>query len=338
MKHSITVLQIGGALLGAMIVDYFATWPYIMTPLYAIPVLIAAYRLPPRGVAGITAMVAIINIASGLLEGTPLDITLLYTSGLLIAAFLAVALARQRQVTARYARIAEQQAQESDLARQRLQQFLAMVAHDLRNPLAALFGALQVLERPELPPLSARQQQVLGLSMSSAASMIRLLDDLRDASRIGTGHFTLRKSQTDLAEIVRRVAELQQPLAPAHRLIIEMPEHLEGMWDGERLNQLLANLISNAVKYSPAGGAVRISACGKPAEACISVADQGIGLDASEMQRLFQPFTRIIHAPDIEGLGLGLYISKAIVEAHGGRIWVESTRGQGSAFKIALPR
>jgi signal transduction histidine kinase len=121
-------------------------------------------------------------------------------------------------------------------------------------------------------------------------------------------------------------------------MILDAPEHLEGMWDGERLNQLLTNLISNAVKYSPAGGAVRVSVRGGAGEACVSVADHGIGLNPSEIQRLFQPFTRMYSHQEVEGVGLGLYISKAIVEAHGGRIWVESVPGQGSTFTVALPQ
>jgi signal transduction histidine kinase len=338
MKHFRALIPIGLALIGAMVIDYLAPWPYIMTPLYAIPVLIGAYRLRPRGVVVITTLAAVINLISGRLEGTPLDVVLLYTSGLLITGYLALALARQRQDLAQYAAVAEHHAQAAELAHQRLQEFLAMVVHDLRNPLAAILGSLQVLQRPAAQILPARQQQVLQLSAAAARSMERLLDDLRDAGMIGAGHFAIRKAHADLAEIARRVAALQQTTATDHHLILDAPEHLEGMWDGERLNQLLTNLISNAVKYSPAGGAVLVSVRGAAGEACVSVADHGIGLNPSEIQRLFQPFTRMYANQGIEGVGLGLYISKAIVEAHGGRIWVESVPGQGSTFTVALPQ
>src|SRR5262245_46587280 len=101
MKHISSIVFISIALIGAIVVDYLATWPYIMTPLYAIPVLVAAYRLPPRGVAAVAVLVTGINLVSGMLEGTPIQVVLLYTSGLLIAAYLAIALADQRQKTAR---------------------------------------------------------------------------------------------------------------------------------------------------------------------------------------------------------------------------------------------
>ena len=337
-KHFRALVPIGLALIGAIVIDYLAPWPYIMTPLYAIPVLIAAYRQPPRGVAVITTLVTVINLISGLLEGTPLDVVFLYTSGLLITGYLAIALARQRQEIARYAGVAEQHAQAAELAHQRLQEFLAMVVHDLRNPLAAILGSIQLLQQPATQPLLARQQQMLQLSAAAASSMVRLVDDLRDASKIGAGHFTIRKNQIDLVEIARHVAALQQSIATKHHVILDAPERLEGMWDGERLNQLLANLISNAVKYSPAGDAVQVSVRGGAGEACVCVADHGIGLNPSEIQRIFQPFTRLHAHHGIEGVGLGLYISKAIVEAHGGRIWVESIPGQGSTFMVALPQ
>ena len=338
MKHFRALIPIGLTLIGAMVIDYLAPWPYIMTPLYAIPVLIAAYRSPPRGVAAIAGLAMVINLMSGLLEGTPLDVVLLYSSGLLTTGYLSIALARQRQEIVRYAGVAAQHTQAAELAHQRLQEFLAIVVHDLRNPLAAILGSLHMLQQSATQTFPARQQELLQLSAAAARSMGRLLDDLRDAGMIGAGHFAICKAQADLAEIARRVAALQQMTATDHDLILESPEHLEGMWDGERLNQLLTNLISNAVKYSPAGGAVRVSVRGGAGEACVSVADHGIGLNPSEIQRLFQPFTRMYANQGIEGVGLGLYISKAIVVAHGGRIWVESIPGQGSTFTVALPQ
>ena len=133
MNHFRALISIGIVLIGAMVIDYLAPWPYIMTPLYAIPVLIAAYRLPPRGVAVITTLATLINLMSGLLEGTPLDVVVLYTSGLLITGYLAIALARQQQQIARYAGVAEQHAQAADLAHQRLQEFQVQMPGRRRN-------------------------------------------------------------------------------------------------------------------------------------------------------------------------------------------------------------
>jgi signal transduction histidine kinase len=338
MDRTRALALVGITLVGAAVVDYLATWPYIMTPLYAIPVLVAAYCLPPRGAVATAALAVTINLASGLLEHTPVEVVLLYTSGLLISAFLAVALARQRQASARHAQAAEQHAQAAELARQRLQVFLGMVAHDLRNPLSAILGAAQMLDRPAAQALPPRQGQMLLLIATAAQTMDRLLADLRDASTIGAGHFAIRRAPADLVAIARQVVALQEASADGHRLILDAPVRLEGAWDGERLNQLLTNLISNAIKYSPAGGVVRVSVHESQGEARVSVADQGIGIGADETAKLFQPFARLYEGQDVPGVGLGLFISKAIVEAHGGRIWVESAPGQGSVFSVALPR
>jgi signal transduction histidine kinase len=337
MKSVNALAVIGVSLVGAIIVDYLAPWPYIMTPLYAIPVLIAAYHLPPRAVVVIAALVILINTLSGLLEGTPIEVVLLYTSGLLISAYLAIALAWQRQRTAQHAQAVEQHAQAARVAQQHLQEFLGMVSHDLRNPLAAIQGSLQVLAHQPTPALPARQQRVLQLVETAAQSMSRLLDDLRDASTIGAGRFSIRTTSTDLVVIARRAVELQRAPALDHRLILEAPMRLEGTWDDQRLNQVLTNLISNAIKYSPAGSEVRVSVRDGTDEARVCVSDHGIGLSSDQLQRLFQPFTRLYQGQEVQGIGLGLYISKAIVEAHGGRIWVESAPGQGSAFTVALP-
>jgi signal transduction histidine kinase len=210
MKHFRALTLIGLALIGAMVIDYLAPWPYIMTPLYAIPVLIAAYRLPPRGVAVIAGLATAINLISGLLEGTPLDVVLLYTSGLLITGYLAIALARQRQEIARYAGVAEQHAQAAELARQRLQEFLAMVVHDLRNPLAAILGSLQVLQRPAATPSSAPAAGVAAergggaLDGSATGRLARRWDDRRrplhdtqGPGRSGRDRSARRRAATD---------------------------------------------------------------------------------------------------------------------------------------------
>jgi signal transduction histidine kinase len=337
MKYASALIRIGAALIGAIAVDYLATWPYIMTPLYAIPMLIAAYSLPPRSVGAIAILVTLINLASGLLEGTPLEVVLLYTSGLLFSAYLAISLAWQRQETVRHARMAEQNAHATALAHQRLQQFLSMVTHDLRNPLAAILGTILLLSRRSAQIAPARQQKMLLSIEAAAKDMRQLVDDLRDAGTIGTDHFALRKSTVDLVEVARRVIDRHHPISAGHRLALEAPERLEGIWDAGRISQLLANLVSNAIKYSPDGGQVRIAIGCHAGEACVRVSDQGIGMHPDQVERLFQPFTRLYQGQEIQGLGLGLYISKAIVEAHGGRIWAESQPGQGSTFIAVLP-
>jgi signal transduction histidine kinase len=328
--YASTLLLLGATILGAIAVDYLALWPFLMTPLYAIPLLIAAYRLPPRGVGAVAALVTALNFVSGLIQNTPFVIVLLYTSGLLMTAYLGIALAWQRQLSARHA-------QDAEAAHQQLQQFLGMVTHDLSTPLSALLGYLQWLRRSAGQTTPEKQQWALSSIESAATRMCRLVDDLRDAEHTGASQFVLRRAPLDLTEIVRRVVALQQSTTASHHLILDAPEHLEAVWDGERLGQLLANLISNAIKYSPAGGDVRVTVREVASEAVVSVSDQGIGLSRAQIERLFQPFTRLYSGREIKGTGLGLYICKAIVEAHGGRIWVESTPDQGSTFTVTLP-
>jgi len=204
--------------------------------------------------------------------------------------------------------------------------------------LAAILGSLQILTRRAIQARSAREQRPLQLIETATQSISRLLDDLRDASAAGAGHFAVHTAQSDLVAIARRVVELQQVPAADHQVVLDAPAHLEGMWDGQRLDQLLTNLVSNAIKYSPAGSEVQVSVRGRAGEACVRVSDHGIGLSPDQIQRLFQPFTRLYNGQEVQGVGLGLYISKAIVEAHGGRIWVESAPGQGSTFMVTLPQ
>jgi signal transduction histidine kinase len=336
--HADPLLLIIAALLAAIIIDDLAPWPYIMTPLYAVPVLIAAHRLSPRGVGAIAALVTIVNLVSGLTQGTPLEVLLLYTAGLVMTAYLAVALAWQRQASAQHAQAAELQAQAAEAAHQRLQEFLGMIAHDLRNPLAAMLGYLQILHRRAAHITPDQQRQALASLEAAARQMGRLIDDLRDAGTIGAGRLAIRPTPVDLVEIARCVLVLHRATTTSHHLMLDAPARLEGEWDGERVSQLLANLIANAIKYSPAGGEVRVAIHAGPSEAIIRVSDHGIGLSREQIGRLFQPFTRLHSGREIDGTGLGLYISKAIVEAHGGQIRVESEPGQGSTFTVTLPQ
>jgi signal transduction histidine kinase len=320
-----------------MAVDYLAPWPFLMTPLYMVPVLIAAYRLSPRGVGAIAALVLVVNLVSGLIQGTPLEVVLLYTSGLLMVAYLAMSLAWQRQKSSYYAYEAERHAQAAEAAHQRLREFLGMITHDLRNPLAAILGYLQIIHKRPAEITSERQRRALSSIEAAAHQIDRLVGDLQDAGTIGAGHFSIQTARINLLEVARRVIDIHQALTISHQLILDAPEQLEGQWDGERVSQLLTNLVSNAIKYSPAGGEVRVTVRQTASEVVVSVSDQGIGLSREQIEQLFQPFTRLYHHRDVQGVGLGLYICKAIAEAHSGRIWVESEPGQGSTFSVALP-
>jgi signal transduction histidine kinase len=167
--------------------------------------------------------------------------------------------------------------------------------------------------------------------------MQRLVEDLFVAAQLGEGQFKLKPGPMDLAECIRQVVAEQQARASRHHLVVDGPSSLTGTWDEGRVRQMLTNIISNAVKYSPEGGEVRVAFSRANGLARVEVSDQGPGISEEDLSRLFQPFARLDRAKPVAGTGLGLFISKGIVESHGGRIWVDSEIGRGSTFVITLP-
>lgn len=230
---------------------------------------------------------------------------------------------------------AVRRAGEAEEAREHLQRFLVMVAHELRGPLTSILGYAQLLNRTR----SGTEADAQGLRTieSSARRVSRLTQDLLDAGRIGAGTFTIRTRQTDLTALMREVAETQRAANPARNIVVEADDPIVGNWDDERIVQLVTNLASNALKYSPSGEVVELRAYRQGDEAVVEVIDHGAGISPGQLQRLFQPFSRLDQTASIQGVGLGLYIARGIVEAHGGRIQVESALGQGSRFIIVLP-
>jgi signal transduction histidine kinase len=167
--------------------------------------------------------------------------------------------------------------------------------------------------------------------------MRRLVDDLRDAARIGAGQFGVRRAPTDLVAVARQVAAELQATTRRHWIVVEAPARLEGRWDRDRVGQLLTNLVANAIRYAPDGGPIRIGLARRDDEAVLSVRDEGIGMSPEQIERLFRAFSRVHPDQPAQGLGLGLCIAKAIVDGHGGRIWVESAPGKGTTISAALP-
>jgi signal transduction histidine kinase len=172
--------------------------------------------------------------------------------------------------------------------------------------------------------------------------MNRLISDLLDVSRMTDQQLELRLQRIDLVTLVRHVVEQQQPLAPQHPFTVQLPATpLVGWWDGGRLEQVLLNLLNNAVKYTPQGGPITVTVRGDAAQGCVIVAvrDTGIGIPPDSLSHLFTRFYRAPNARQIRstGLGIGLYVSQQIVRAHGGEITVESTPGTGTTLSIRLP-
>ncbi|MCC6238177.1 MAG: PAS domain-containing protein [Dehalococcoidia bacterium] len=214
------------------------------------------------------------------------------------------------------------------------QEFLAMASHELRNPLAALKGyASLMLRRGRYDEAGARA------IVQQANHLERLVRDLLDITTATTGHFRLRLDAVDLVEVARTAVNEQQRTTMRHRVQLrQAPTELIGVWDADRVHQILTNLLSNAIKYSPDGGDVAVDIVPTEVSVRIRVEDQGIGIAPDERETIFQRFYRVeSQTGRTEGLGLGLDVTRALVEAHRGRIELESEVGKGSVFTVLLP-
>ena len=222
-------------------------------------------------------------------------------------------------------------------------QVLATVSHDLRTPLAAIYGQAQLLAReaardctPEAPRRARRAVAI----MDGARRMTAMVDELLDVARLQAGqHLELQRETVDLLALARRVAAEQRRHAPSHSIVVDAEaERVEGEWDAPRIERVLANVVGNAVKYSPLSGEVRVSVAVDADAAVVTVRDSGIGIAPEDLGRIFEPFQRgrLAHG-QIAGQGLGLASARQIVESHDGRICAQSTLGSGSTFTIRLP-
>ncbi len=226
-------------------------------------------------------------------------------------------------------------------ADRRKDEFLATLAHELRNPLAPLRNGLQVMK---LAAGNAEAvEQARSLMERQMAVMVRLIDDLLDVSRITRGKLPLRRERVDLASVVQSAVEGSRPLieTSAHRLTVSLPpEPIYLDADPTRLAQVFANLLTNAAKYTDKAGHIWLTAGRHEGEVVVSVRDTGIGIAAEHLPRLFEMFSQV--APALErsqgGLGIGLSLVKGLVEMHGGRIEARSEGpGKGSEFVVRLP-
>ncbi len=217
--------------------------------------------------------------------------------------------------------------------------FISSVSHELRTPLTSIMGYADLLmDRDDLPADAVRQLSVV---VRNSDRLTRLVRDLLHSAQIDVGPVQVDRTRGDLALIVRDAVEAAAPAAVASDLELTYrgPERLVMMMDQDRMRQVVDNLLSNAVKYTPPTGtvAVRLLVDGSRVE--LSVADTGIGIDSSDRDLLFTRFFRARHAEEqsIPGVGLGLSITKSIVESHGGRIEVHSEVGRGSTFRVRVP-
>ena len=217
-------------------------------------------------------------------------------------------------------------------------EFVSGISHELRTPLTSISGYIELLLEEET---SEEKRGHLGIIDRNADRLLALVTDLLFAARLQYGRLELERRDVDLREVVRQSVESARPRAAAAAVdvraeLVDVPV-VHG--EPDRLAQVLDNLVSNAIKFTPGGGRVSVALSTQNGFVCIEVSDTGIGISGAERERLFERFFRsqsVLEA-QIQGTGLGLYISKAIVEAHGGRIGVESEPGVGTTFVVELP-
>ena len=217
-------------------------------------------------------------------------------------------------------------------------EFVSTVSHDLRSPLTAILGYSELIGR--VGPLNDRQREFIQRVQASVQGITALISDLLDLGRIEAG-LDARKELLDLRPLIRQSLENLNNLivAKGQKLEVEISPSTPLIWgNAVRIQQMITNLVSNAIKYTPKGGRLGVRSRQEDGQAVLQVWDQGVGIPPAEQPYIFDKFYRASNLPeDVGGTGLGLTIVKSIVEDHQGRIWVESTPGQGTTFTIVLP-
>ena len=256
----------------------------------------------------------------------------------------------QRRIDEATAELKERYVQLKELDRMK-SQFLSIASHELKTPITAMSGFLQVALRrvrrmsdgeggqPPNESLRAVVEQ-LEVVYRQTGKLARLIDELLDVSRIQTGRIEFRYGDVDLGELADEVAMRMQLTTTTHQIKVKREDGAVVTADRDHIEQVLNNLVTNAIKYSPGGGSIVIAVGREDGGVRVSVRDQGIGIPEKELESIFGLFYRSPDraARDQAGMGLGLYISKEIVSRHGGRIWAESNGEGGSTFHVALPR
>ncbi len=226
------------------------------------------------------------------------------------------------------------------------QEFLGSVSHELKTPVAVLKAYTELLLRKaEIDPLRSSDQEVLGRMLEQADRMLAMIEQLLDLQKIEAGQLPLEYSRFDLVELSRRVVESLQLTTRDHRMILRADGELSVLADRRRIEDVLVNLMENAVKYSPNGGDITVTVGTRSTsqpdarEALVSVADQGIGISPQDLPRIFERFYQgrgKLHRGHV-GLGLGLYIAREIIDRHEGKLWTESVEDEGATFHFTLP-
>ncbi len=318
-----------------------------------LPYLVVDVRDEPRlpsafAAAGVRALLAVPLVVGGERRGV------LYVASRRRGAFTGADQALLGVVAARVglllenAELARRRAElERERARQQVrQEFLGIVSHELKTPVAVIKAYTEVLQQRAERAGDAEGRRILARMEEQAGRMLGLIDDLLDLQRLQSGLLSLEESDADLVALAARVVEELQTTTQAHRLVLHAGGPVPARVDRRRVEQVLINLVENAIKYSPRGGDITITVNravgpdGQGSQAVLAVSDRGIGIAPHDLARVFERFYQAqggrLHR-GVRGLGVGLYIAREIVERHGGTMWVESAEGVGSTFYLTLP-
>ena len=222
--------------------------------------------------------------------------------------------------------------------------FLGMAAHDLRNPMGAIYNSSDLLIEEDLGPLNDEQKEMIAAVKNASEFMLNLVNDFLDIAHIESGKLTLKKEDVDIFSLIKTNVQFNQNFAVKKQISLDFQyTDIESLpmisLDGSKIQQVMNNLISNAIKYTHSGGAIQVILEKKDDQIHIAVRDNGQGIPEDEIQNLFAPFQRtsVESTAGEKSTGLGLAIAKKIVNAHNGEIWVKSQVGEGTTFHISLP-
>ncbi|HSQ26504.1 MAG TPA: ATP-binding protein [Anaerolineales bacterium] len=218
--------------------------------------------------------------------------------------------------------------------------FVSVVSHELKTPVALIKGYVSTLRREDATWDREIVQDSLEVIEEEADRLTELIENLLDATRLQAGVLSMNLSEVALDDLARRIAQRFQTQTEVHKFEVDFPDAFPViLGDDDRLAQVFSNLLSNAIKYSPKGGEIRIDGQVLPGQVIVCVSDQGAGIAVGDIPHIFDRFYRATDASKTtKGAGLGLYLTRAVIQAHGGRIWVDPKPGVGARICFSLPR
>ncbi|MDQ3014726.1 MAG: cell wall metabolism sensor histidine kinase WalK [bacterium] len=228
--------------------------------------------------------------------------------------------------------------QKIELDRQK-DDFISASSHELNTPLTSMKIYLGVLEQQVKKNKHIQYEDAVDVLTSQTERLIRLVGGMLDITRLKANKAVFKQEEIDVTMCAREVCKTFQKTSPLHKIHVDSTTNKRVLGDDDRISQVVSNLLTNAIKYSPKGGDIFIAVHERQNQIQVSVKDQGIGISKDKHKRIFDRFYRVSAPSDntFSGLGIGLYLSAEIIQKHGGHIWVESEKGQGSTFYFTLP-